>query len=87
MTTIENFLLHFNNIYLSDIVLLLDWLKNWQKTKFVDRCGELHNIHTKSLYITHPVSNFYETEIEIWTGFGPVGNTEKKKIGPIMSTF
>ena len=24
------------------------------------------------------VSNFYETEIEIWAGFGPVGNTEKK---------
>ena len=24
------------------------------------------------------VSNFYGTEIEIWAGFGPVGNTEKK---------
>ena len=22
------------------------------------------------------VSNFYGTEIEIWAGFGPVGNTE-----------
>ena len=22
--------------------------------------------------------NFYGTEIEIWAGFGPVGNTEKK---------
>ena len=24
------------------------------------------------------MSNFYETEIEIWAGLGPVGNTEKK---------
>ena len=24
------------------------------------------------------MSNFYGTEIEIWAGFGPVGNTEKK---------
>ena len=31
----------------------------------------------KSLYISHVVSNFYWTEIEIWAGFGPVGNTEK----------
>jgi hypothetical protein len=36
----------------------------------------------KSLYI----SNFYGTEIEIWAGFGPVGNTEKK-FGPILSNF
>ena len=32
------------------------------------------------------MSNFYGTEIEIWVGFGPVGNTEKK-FGPIMSNF
>ena len=31
----------------------------------------------KSLYISHAVSNFYGTEIEIWAGFGPIGNTEK----------
>ena len=31
----------------------------------------------KSLYISPGVSNFYETEIEIWAGFGPVGNAEK----------
>ena len=30
----------------------------------------------KSLYISSTVSNFYRTEIEIWAGFGPVGNTE-----------
>ena len=24
------------------------------------------------------VSSYYGTEIEIWAGFGPVGNTEKK---------
>ena len=41
-------------------------------------------IHTtKSLYIRHMKSNFYETEIEIWAGFGPV----LKKIRPIMSNF
>ena len=34
-------------------------------------------MYTKSLYISSAVSNFYDTEIEIWTGFGPVGNTEK----------
>ena len=38
------------------------------------------------LYISCVVSNFYETEIEIWAGFGPVGNTEKK-LGPIMTNF
>jgi hypothetical protein len=43
-------------------------------------------LHPKSLYISHAVINFYGTEIEIWAGFGPVGNTEKK-IGPIMSNF
>ena len=32
------------------------------------------------------MSNFYGTEIEIWFGFGPVGNTEKK-FGLIVSNF
>ena len=32
----------------------------------------------KSICISRAVSNFYGTEIEIWAGFGPVGNTEKK---------
>ena len=27
----------------------------------------------KSLYISHAVSNFHGTEIEIWIGFGPIG--------------
>ena len=31
--------------------------------------------------------DFYGTGIEIWAGFGPVGITEKKKFGPIMSNF
>ena len=35
----------------------------------------------KSLYISCAVSNFYETENEIWDGFGPLGNTEKKNLG------
>ena len=29
---------------------------------------------------------YYGKEIEIWAGFGPVGNTEKK-FGQIMSNF
>jgi hypothetical protein len=33
--------------------------------------------HTKSLYISRAVSNFFGTEIEILAGFGPVGNTKK----------
>ena len=35
-------------------------------------------MQAKSLNISHAVSNFYGTEIQIWAGFGPVGNTEKK---------
>ena len=31
--------------------------------------------------------DFYETEIEIWAGFGPIGSTEKKRSGPIMNNF
>ena len=30
--------------------------------------------------ISHAVSNFYGTEIKIWAGFRPVGNTEKSKL-------
>ena len=33
---------------------------------------------SKLLYISPAVSNFYETEIESWAGFGPDGSTEKK---------
>ena len=33
---------------------------------------------TKSLYRSHAGRHFYGTENEIWAGFGPVGNTEKK---------
>ena len=40
----------------------------------------------KSLYISHLVSNFYGTEIEIWAGFGLVSITEKKN-WPIISNF
>ena len=31
--------------------------------------------------------DFYGTGIEIWAGFGPVGITEKKRFGTIMSNF
>ena len=36
------------------------------------------------------VSNFHGTEIEIWAGFGPVGNTEKiyeQLLRVVFSTF
>ena len=33
------------------------------------------------------MGDFYATEFDIWAGFGPVGITEKKKFGPIMSNF
>ena len=42
---------------------------------------------SKSLQISHAVGNFYGTGFEIWAGLGPVGITEKKSVGPIMSNF
>ena len=33
---------------------------------------------TKSLYISHGVTNYYGTEIEISAGFGPFRSTERK---------
>ena len=44
-------------------------------------------MQTKSLYISRAVSNFYETQFEIWAGFGLVGSPEKLKFGPITSNF
>jgi hypothetical protein len=38
------------------------------------------------VHISCAESHFYGTEIEIWAGFGLVGNTEKR-IEPIMSHF
>jgi len=43
-------------------------------------------VNAKSLYISRVVNNFYGIEIEIWAGFGPVGNIERK-IGLILSNF
>ena len=40
----------------------------------------------KSLIISRTVSHFDGTEIEIWAGFGLVGNTEKK-LGRLGATF
>ena len=34
-------------------------------------------MQAKSLYISLAVSDFYESEIEVWAGFVPVSNTEK----------
>ena len=33
------------------------------------------------------MGDFYGTEIEIWAGYGPIGSTEIKVSGPIMSNF
>ena len=33
------------------------------------------------------MGDFYGTGIEIWTGFGLIGSTEKKGSRPIMSNF
>ena len=41
----------------------------------------------KSLYRSRAGRHFYGTENVIWAGIGPIGNTEKKKFGPIMSNF
>ena len=40
-----------------------------------------------SLYRCPAVGDLYGTGIKIWAGFGPVGITEKKIFGPIMSKF
>ena len=39
---------------------------------YVCSLTELLLLHPKSLHISHTVSNFYGTEIEIWAGFGPI---------------
>ena len=36
---------------------------------------------TKVIYRCRTGRHFYGTENEIWAGFGPVGNTEKKRLG------
>ena len=41
----------------------------------------------KSLYRNPTGRRFYGTENEIWAGFGPVGNTEKKVLGQLRATF
>ena len=41
------------------------------------RSAVIH-LQPKPLYISRAMRNFYGTENEIWAGFGPVGNTEKK---------
>ena len=39
---------------------------------------KLQDVTTKSLYGSRAGIHFYGTEYEIWTDFGPIGNTEKK---------
>ena len=38
----------------------------------------------KSLYRNCVGISFYGTENDIWAGFGPVSNIEKKRFGPIL---
>ena len=40
--------------------------------------GRAQPTESKSLYISHAVSNFYGTKLEMWAGFGPVRNVLKK---------
>ena len=48
-------------------------------TSLLPACLKIEQIlETKSLHISHAVSNYYGTEMEIWAGFGPIGKTEKK---------
>ena len=48
-------------------------------TSLLPACLKIEQIlETKSLHISHAESNYYGTEMEIWAGFGPIGNTEKK---------
>ena len=49
--------------------------------------NNMQSIQAKSLYISHAVSNFHGTEIDIWAGFGPVGNTEIKNLSQLQATF
>ena len=61
----------------------------WHKKILVERISQGSDFRTlcsKSLYITSAVSIFYWTKIEILTGFGQIGSTEKK-MGSIMSQF
>ena len=67
---------------------LAELLRNTKKYQthydwFVDLARNFHdvrislllcNFYPKSLYISHAGNNFYGTEIEIWDGFGSVGN-------------
>ena len=50
--------------------------------------NNMQSIQAKSLYISHVVSNFHGTQIEIWAGSRPVGNSKKnKKQGWLWVTF
>ena len=51
-------------------------LKFSEKAKKFDEISISVTSKPKSLY--RRPRHFYETENEIWAGFGPVGNTEKK---------
>ena len=59
-----------------------------QSCKFVVKTLSIKNSHTQSYYIEVAQEDiFMEQKNVIWAGFGPIGNAEKKKFGPIMSNF
>ena len=64
--------------FASIIILHLKWSRDRKIPGFISR--------PNLLFISRAVSNLYGTEIEIWAGFGPFANTEKK-IWSIMNNF
>ena len=43
--------------------------------------------HQSHFYKSHAGKHFYGTENDIWAGFEPVGNSEKKNGGRLLATF
>ena len=74
-------------VYRLVTTLYTDWFKYGPVKQLILNYNKRNiELKPKSLYISHEVSNFYGTEIEIWSGFGPDGNTGKN-FGPIMSNI
>ena len=47
--------------------------------------SKAETLQPKSLERSPAVGDFYGTGIEIWAGFGPIGSTEKKGLGLLVS--
>ena len=97
----QNSLKWWMKIWIIYFQILLTWLsgycnKLWKTLEYtfihivygaMDMAMRYSMYWSKSLYRSRAGSNFYGTEIEIWAGFKPVGNTEKKKLGRLWATF